>query len=568
MHYQFKFIKACSAIVVALCLLLLAQPALAFSDTKTHWANACIDQLESQKLVSGYPDGRFQPNSTITRAEFAVLMLNSFPKAEVKRPAIAFKDVPSNYWAYKAIRDAYQREFFSGYPDGTFQPSQPILRVQALAVLANAANLIVPEQPEQTLQRYFDDAQQIPNYAKGAIAAATNGRIAVNYPNVRQLKPNQSSTRGEVTAFLCQSLQLARTIPSQYIAGDNKLFAIEPEMGGIDLFSNGLAVALVNRKYGYIDKTGKLAIAPQYENAWSFSEGLAAVQVGEKWGYIDTKGNLVIQPQFTSVDAFSEGLAKVSVDNRVGFIDKTGKLVIANNFDYSFGFSEGLAVVWVDQQESYIDKTGKLLMPLETHRLGSLGSFSEGLATIKIDGKYGFIDKTGKIVIEPQFEEAKPFSEGLAAVKVRGSQYSQWGYIDKTGKLVIEPKFFNVQRFSEGLAGVLLDNQWGFIDKTGSVVVPSKFSGPMSFDGNAVEPFSGGLAMVRIGERAGFIDKTGNFVIQPQFLNATSFVEGLARVNVGGKWVREVGGYDSTASPVFSAKFKGGKWGYISNPVR
>lgn len=565
MHYQFKLIKTCSPIVVALCLL-LAQPALAFSDTKSHWANACIDQLESQKLVTGYPDGRFQPNSTITRAEFAVLMLNAFPKAEVKRAAIAFKDVPSNYWAYKAIRDAYQREFFSGYPDGTFQPSQPILRVQAIAVLANAANLSVPEQPEQTLQRYFDDAQQIPNYAKSAIAAATNGRIAINYPNVRQLKPNQSSTRGEVTAFLCQSLQLARTIPTQYIAGDNKLFAIEPEMGGIGPFSNGLAVALVNGKYGYIDKTGKLAIAPQYKNAGSFSEGLAAVQVGEKWGYIDTKGNLIIQPQFTSADSFSEGLAKVRLDNQLGFIDKTGKLLVVNNFENSYGFSEGVAVVWVNQQWSYIDKNGKLLMPLQPH---ALGSFSEGLADISVNGKYGFIDKAGKIIIEPQFEEVRPFSEGLAAVKMRVSEYSsQWGYIDKTGKVIVEPKFFKAQRFSEGLAGVLLDNQWGFIDKTGSVVVPSKFSGPMSFYGDAVEPFSGGLAMVRMEEKVGFIDKTGKFVIQPQFLNATSFVEGLARVNVGGRWVREVGGYDSTASPVFSAKFEGGKWAYISNPVR
>ena len=306
MHHQFRLIKNSSAIVVA-SWLLLAQSALAFSDTKTHWANACINQLESQKLVRGYPDGRFQPNSTVTRAEFAVFMLNAFPEAEVKRRAIAFKDVPANYWADKAIRDAYQREFFSGYPDGRFQPSQPIPRVQALAVLANAANLGVPEQTEQFLQRYLDDAQQIPNYAKSAIAAATNGRIAVNYPNVRQLKPNQSSTRGDVAAFLCQSLNVARTIPSQYIAGDNKLFAIEPEMGGRGPFSNGLAVALVNGKYGYMDKAGKLVITPQYEQAGSFSEGLAAVQVGGKWGYIDTKGNLVIQPQFTSADSFSEG---------------------------------------------------------------------------------------------------------------------------------------------------------------------------------------------------------------------------------------------------------------------
>lgn len=563
MHYQFHSTKKSSAII-ALLSILLAQKALGFSDTKNHWANTCIDQLKSQNLVSGYPDGRFQPNTTVTRAEFAVLMLNAFPNAPIKRSAIAFKDVSTSYWAYKAIRDAYQREFFSGYPDGTFQPSQPIPRVQALAVLANAANLGIPEQPEQVLQRYLDDAQQIPSYAKNAIAAATNGRIAVNYPNVRQLKPNQSSTRGEVAAFLCQSLRLARTIPTQYIAGNNKLFTIEPESGGIGFFSNGLAVARINGKYGYIDKTGKLAIPPQYEEAGAFSDGLAPVQVGGKWGFIDTSGNLIIKPQFTMVESFSEGLAKVWIDNRVGFIDRTGKLVIPNNFESANSFSDGLAIVQVDQQWSFIDKTGKLLMPPQPH---FLSSFSEGLAAIAVNGKYGFIDKTGKIVIEPQFEEVRSFSEGLAVVKVRESTFSaRWGYIDKTGKFAIEPKFFEAQRFSEGLAGVRFDNQWSFIDKTGAVVIPSQFFGLTSYYGPAVEPFSGGLAMVRIGDKAGFINKTGSFVISPQFPDATSFVDGLARVNVGGKWVEEVGGYDSSANPVLSTKFRGGTWGYISLP--
>ncbi len=566
MQYKFKFIKNTLAIIIALCLLLLAQPALAFSDTKTHWANACIDQLKSRSLVSGYPDGRFQPNSTITRAEFAVLMLNAFPRAEVKRPAIAFKDVPVSHWAYKAIRDAYQRGFFAGYPDGTFQPSQPIPRVQALAVLATAANLSVPEQPEQILQRAFDDAREIPNYAKGALAAATNRRIAVNYPNVRQLKPNQSSTRGEVAAFLCQSFNFVRSIPPEYIAGDKKFFAIEPEMGGIGSFRNGLALALVNGKYGYIDKTGKLAIAPRYEDATSFSEGLAAVKVGEKWGNIDTKGNLVIQPQFQFVNSFSEGLAIVSIDNRYGFIDKTGKLVIPNNFDNAESFSEGVAIVRVDQQWSYIDKTGKLIMPLQPH---VLSSFSDGLAALNVNGKYGFIDKTGKTVIEPQFEAARPFSEGLAAVKMRLSEYSyRWGYIDKTGKLVIEPKFADVQQFSEGLAGVELDQKWGFIDKNGSVVIPNKFVGPENYNGDGVYPFSEGVAMVRMGEKAGFINKTGNFVIQPQFMDAGSFTEGLALVSAIGKWVREVNIGGSNTSPDISAKFEGETWGYISNPVR
>jgi hypothetical protein len=192
--------------------------AMAFTDTQNHWAKDCINQMAARKLVSGYPDNTFRPNATITRAEFAVLMLNAFPDAPEKRPGTPFKDVPANHWAHKAIQDAYKRGFFSGYPGGTFQPNQPIPRVQAIGVLAGARNLSFSGNAEGTLKQYFEDAGQIPNYAKNAIAAATINSLVVNYPNVKQLKPNQSSTRGEVTALICRALFIY-AVPPQYIAG-------------------------------------------------------------------------------------------------------------------------------------------------------------------------------------------------------------------------------------------------------------------------------------------------------------------------------------------------------------
>ena len=64
--------------------------------------------------------------------------------------------------------------------------------------------------------------------------------------------------------------------------------------------------------------------------------------------------------------------------------------------------------------------------------------------------KYGFIDKSGKVVIEPQFDDADLFSEGLVLVEKDG----KWGFIDKSGKVVIEPQFDDAEPFSEGLAKV------------------------------------------------------------------------------------------------------------------
>jgi hypothetical protein len=94
------------------------------------------------------------------------------------------------------------------------------------------------------------------------------------------------------------------------------------------------------------------------------------------------------------------------------------------------------------------------------------GDWNKDLFPVDRGGKWGFIDATGKLAIEPAFEEAAYFSEGLAAVRLNG----KYGYIDKTGKTVIEPQFRYAFAFREGLAWVEGDAE-GFIDKTGRIVL-------------------------------------------------------------------------------------------------
>ncbi len=52
-----------------------------------------------------------------------------------------------------------------------------------------------------------------------------------------------------------------------------------------------------------------------------------------------------------------------------------------------------------------------------------------------MDGKHGYINRTGKVVIQPQFDEAYPFINGLAYVRIK----DKWGYIDRTGKYIWQP---------------------------------------------------------------------------------------------------------------------------------
>lgn len=102
-----------------------------------------------------------------------------------------------------------------------------------------------------------------------------------------------------------------------------------------------------------------------------------------------------------------------------------------------------------------------------------MGHFSEGLAKVQKTNKWGFIDKTGNFVVQPTFEDALNFSEGLAAVQ-QGKE-GKWGFIDKTGKVVIACDFEKVGYFSNGIAQVMQSNKCGFIDKKGTLLLTPQY---------------------------------------------------------------------------------------------
>jgi len=175
------------------------------NDIQGHWAENCIEILAQQGIVAGYPDGSFRPEQRVTRAEFATLLTLAFPGV-ASRPPIQFKDVASGYWAAAAIEKAYVTSWLTGYPGKRFRPNLPIPKVQAIVALAAGLGYEAERDTDATLNQVFDDAINIPHYAKSKVAAAVEQRLVVNYPDVNSLRPNKTATRGEVAALLCQAL--------------------------------------------------------------------------------------------------------------------------------------------------------------------------------------------------------------------------------------------------------------------------------------------------------------------------------------------------------------------------
>ncbi|MEC4983259.1 MAG: family 10 glycosylhydrolase [Oscillatoria sp. PMC 1068.18] len=251
-------------------------------DIQGNWAQTCIQQLAQERIISGYPDGTFRPNSPVSRAEFAAMIGNAFANASVVRSGGSFRDVASNYWAANAIRQAYQTNFLTGYPQQIFRPTENIPRVQALVALASGLGYTPSQSVAETLSQNYFDANAIPDYATSAIAAATEKQLVVNYPNVKQLQPTQLATRGEIAAFICQALGKNNLIAAQYIPGTQVTPVVNSELRGVWLTNIDSDVLFSkNQITDAVKRLDDLNFNTLYPTVWNDGYTLYPSQVAE-----------------------------------------------------------------------------------------------------------------------------------------------------------------------------------------------------------------------------------------------------------------------------------------------
>lgn len=180
-------------------------PVVGFPDVpEGYWAKPFIEVVAGQKLMTALADGKFSPDQAMTRADFAQA-LQQVLALPTEVPAGSYPDVAADNPNLKAIQAVTKAGFMRGYPDGQFKPNQPVTRQDVLVTLMSGLNLQPPQNAAQVLQT-FQDANQIPGWANGKIAAATANNLVVNYPDVKILQPQKTATRAEVAAFLYQAL--------------------------------------------------------------------------------------------------------------------------------------------------------------------------------------------------------------------------------------------------------------------------------------------------------------------------------------------------------------------------
>lgn len=199
-----------------------------------YWAAEDINRLTDQCVVVGYPDDLFKPNRNISRAEMASMVVKGYNLENTPMTQSGdFKDVSKNHWAYESINKGVSADMLAGHPDGKFHPESPITRTEALSILSKGINCPMDACKADEILGKYQDGSQVPSWAKEHVAKAIdNGALKDSYAT-NKIRPQDKATRAEVSSML-QNVRIAggydtQAEPAKTAIGPSKTTYVEKE---------------------------------------------------------------------------------------------------------------------------------------------------------------------------------------------------------------------------------------------------------------------------------------------------------------------------------------------------
>lgn len=204
--------------LMALCLLALnAVPVLAASIAdvgSNYWASKEINIVVDNSIMS-LSGNRFNPEGSMTRVEFVNALLKVLSNENLNvNITNKFSDVTAANPNYDNILRSQQLGLVYGYPDGTFQPNRIVLRSEAQSVISHITKDM---NADKSILNQFKDASAIPAWAKNVYAKTINYGIYVNYPDSRELRPNDNLSRAEAAVLLARLKAKLDLVKQEYI---------------------------------------------------------------------------------------------------------------------------------------------------------------------------------------------------------------------------------------------------------------------------------------------------------------------------------------------------------------
>lgn len=213
---------AASAAMFGKSALISPKPAVYTDVPSTHWAFVNILNVSSKNWFSGYPDGTFRPNGTLTRAEAAKVFVSFLGRNVPSVSSSSFSDVDVNKW-YAPYIEAGKTLFpTSAQEELSFRPDVPITREDTVYALVNALGFANSIAPNESLLNAFTDQSSISQNIRNHFAVALRTRLISGYPD-NTIRPQNTLTRAEFAAMLHRgsmvvTIKPSRTAPSLKVA--------------------------------------------------------------------------------------------------------------------------------------------------------------------------------------------------------------------------------------------------------------------------------------------------------------------------------------------------------------
>lgn len=217
-----NLLKLCLSLAVGV---LMAVPALAYPDvTAEHWAFNQIQTLTEQGVIIGYPDGTFQPDENVTRAEFASMAIKALGQEHttVAQP-VTFTDIDPTFWAYDAIQKALYFDLISCPIEGEiFRPDDTVTRAESISVAVNALTTeqISTSKAKEVLAKKFADVNEVPEWfiVPAGKAEILDMLVTIPSENKAKIEAERPATRAEVAAILFDMMEQAKLNPNAKLA--------------------------------------------------------------------------------------------------------------------------------------------------------------------------------------------------------------------------------------------------------------------------------------------------------------------------------------------------------------
>ena len=189
----------------------LINHSIEFEDMEGHWAENSVNDMAKRRVITGYADGTYHPDGTITRAEFAAIVVRALGLAPGSGES-SFDDVGASSWYSGFVETATQYGIINGCGDSIFRPNDLITREQAMTILARAMQITELEIEDLSdssitaLLENFPDGSAVSDYAQHGVVACLKNGIVTGKTSVL-IASKDTVTRAEVAAMVQRLLQ-------------------------------------------------------------------------------------------------------------------------------------------------------------------------------------------------------------------------------------------------------------------------------------------------------------------------------------------------------------------------